>query len=572
MADIKKSRQIAAHLWRTWRGYRLQAGLNTAIGLLQVVLSLAFVWTTKLTIDIATHVRADLSLTVAIVLLVVIMVAQISLSFASRWVRAILGVKATNRMQRRIFARLLTADWNALRQFHTGNLLNRLERDVQTVIMFLTESLPTFVCTLFQFVGAFLFLFWMDRDLACLVVVIIPFFLVCSKLYVKKMRHISHEIRDQESRIQSVMQEGLQHTLIVKTLRCTAFVVDRLASLQDELHRQTIGKTRYTSLSATLLSAGFGLGYLVAFVWGVSSLQKGLITYGALIAFIQLVGQIQGPVRTLSRFVPVFIEAFTATERLMELEAIEQEPQDEATSGANSSSTNSSAAASAAPSTLGIRLENITFAYPPRGDKASRNIFQQFSYDFPPATVSAVVGETGAGKTTLIRLLLSLVRPQEGQAHLYAPTGETMPIGTATRTFFSYVPQGNTLISGTIRENLQLGCPTATDEEMFAALADASAAFVAELPQGLDARCGEMGDGLSEGQAQRIAIARALLHRAPILLLDEATSSLDEETERRVLANIVGHYPQTTIVLITHRPEALRHAKQVLRLAREVGA
>lgn len=558
MSSLKKTRQIATYLWHTWKGYRLQAMLNMTIGLLSVVSALAFVWATKLAIDIATQVKTDMPLSTAIFILALILIIELAIGIFSRWIRALLGVKAQNKMRLHIFTKLMNGEWNALRAFHSGNLINRMEQDVNGIVNFLTESIPSLVCTLAQFTGAFFFLFFMDKQLACIVVLILPFFVICSKLYVKRMRKITHNIRDKESAVQSTIQECLQHVLIIKTLRRAVMAAERLHNLQNTLHKEVIHKTRYSTLSSGLINAGFAIGYFATFTWGVFSLQSNVITYGALIAFIQLVGQIQSPVRTLSKFVPIFIEAFTAAERIMEIEQIQQEKATQPTGTTKELSDPSHC--------TGIKISNLTFAYPSNEQKASKNIFKDFSYDFRPGNIIAIVGETGAGKTTLIRLLLALTQQTEGNILLYDEKGNSAPINASTRCAFSYVPQGNTLLSGTIRENLQWGNPQATDTEMKLALRDAAAHFVFDKPEQLDSRCGEMGDGLSEGQAQRIAIARALLQKAPILLLDEATSSLDPETESMVLKNIVSHHTTQTIILITHRPEALKYCQQTLRL------
>lgn len=558
MSSLKKTRQIATYLWHTWKGYRLQALLNMTIGLLSVISALAFVWATKLAIDIATQVKTDMPLSTAIFILALILIIELAIGIFSRWIRALLGVKAQNKMRLHIFTKLMNGEWNALRAFHSGNLINRMEQDVNGIVNFLTESIPSLVCTLTQFTGAFFFLFFMDKQLACIVVLILPFFVICSKLYVKRMRKITHNIRDKESAVQSTIQECLQHVLIIKTLRRAVMAAERLHNLQNTLHKEVIHKTRYSTLSSGLINAGFAIGYFATFTWGVFSLQSNVITYGALIAFIQLVGQIQSPVRTLSKFVPIFIEAFTAAERIMEIEQIQQEKATQPTGTTKELSDPSHC--------TGIKISNLTFAYPSNEQKASKNIFKDFNYDFRPGNIIAIVGETGAGKTTLIRLLLALTQQTEGNILLYDEKGNSAPINASTRCAFSYVPQGNTLLSGTIRENLQWGNPQATDTEMKLALRDAAAHFVFDKPEQLDSRCGEMGDGLSEGQAQRIAIARALLQKAPILLLDEATSSLDPETESMVLKNIVSHHTTQTIILITHRPEALKYCQQTLRL------
>ena len=545
--QLSSYRSLLKWLWRMWKGYRTQALMNVAIGLGVVALDLLFVWATKLAIDIATGVDTQFSLKWAIFLLICFACGQVGLGICSRWVSAVLGVRAQNKIQHDLYARLLGSGWRELRAYHTGNLLNRLETDVYTVITLLTENFPSFFTTIVKFLGAFLFLFWMDKTLALIVVVIVPFFVLCSKLYMRKLRRLTHIIRDNDSKIQSLLQESLQHVVVIKTLGRQRTMLDRLASLQNLLYRETLRKTKYSTVSSTVINAGFIAGYMLTFTWGTVSLQRGLITYGALIAFIQLVGQIQGPARQLARYVPLFISAFTATERLMELENIHHEAAkgDRLLSGR-----------------VGLRLEHLTFAY----EKGSKKIFDNFSYDFPPQSITAILGETGSGKTTLVRLLLNLIRAQAGSLYLYDAQGLRLEASPDTRCNFAYVPQGNTLLSGTIKENLLLGRPDATDEELHEALRLAAADFISELPDGIESICGEGGTGLSEGQAQRIAIARALLRRAPFLLLDEATSALDTETERRVLQNIVGTFEGRTIIVVTHRPEVLQYCTQVLDL------
>ena len=540
---------ILRYLFKLLRGHRLQVTLNILAGVVLVGLDLAFVWATKLAIDIATEHSCALPLRFAFGLIAAIMLSRIAITVALRWVRAVLGVRAQNSMRRHVFARLLQSQWGALRCYHTGNLTNRMERDVTDVVNFVTESIPSLVTTCVQFIGAFFFLFFMDRTLAVIVVCVIPFFLLSSKLYVRTMRRLSHRVRDEESGIQSIIQETLQHALVVKTLDRVRYFIELLSDRQQHLHGTVLTRTRYSTLSLGILNLGFATGYFVTFAWGATQLAAGAISYGAMLAFIQLVSQIQNPVRNLSRFIPVFISSFTAAERLMDLEEIPLEQ---------------SEGAKPLQAPVGLHLEHVSFRYTPE----SRWIQQDFSYSFPAGSVTAIVGETGAGKTTLIRLLLSLITPLEGKVSFVDGEGKVIPITPEYRKNFAYVPQGNSLISGTIRSNLLLGNPDATDEQLREALEIAAADFVFRKPAGLDSPCGETGDGLSEGQAQRIAIARALLSSGNIFIFDEATSSLDAETERIVLQRIVAHYPHHTFIFITHRPEVLKYATQVLELKR----
>lgn len=538
---------IIRYLITQLRGHSLQITLNTTVGILLVLLDLAFVWATKLAIDVATHNTTAVTLHQAFLLIALIMFTRIVLGLSSRWIRAILGVKAQNSMRQHLFNRLLRCKWTELKTYHTGNLTNRIEHDVNDVVNFVTESIPSFITTLAQFIGAFFFLFFMDSTLAIIIVCVIPFFIISSKLYIKKMRKLSHQARDEESKIQSTIQESLQHVMIIKTLQRVAYFTNRLTSQQAQLHQIILSRTRYATVSSSLLNLGFATGYFVTFIWGATNLSKGLITYGAMLAFIQLVGQIQGPVRNLSKFIPIFITSFTATERLMDIENIAQEEANTPTK--------------LLPS-VGVQLSNLTFQY----TTSSRLIFNNFSYSFPAGSITAIVGETGAGKTTLIRLLLSLIQPTEGKIALIDGSGKEFTMRPDLRANFAYVPQGNTLFSGTIRSNLLLGKPDATDEELKTALHTAAADFVYKKAKGLETPCGEAGDGLSEGQAQRIAIARALLADGNVFIFDEATSSLDPTTEETVLQRIVTHFANRTLIFITHRPLVLKYVTQKLKL------
>lgn len=542
--------QTSRWLWNISRGYRLQSVLNAIVGSAQVGLDLLFVWATKFTIDIATHVRTDYSLSAALAMLVCIIVFQIAMGIASRWIKAILGVRAQNSMQRRIFAHLLQSKWASLRKYHTGDLLNRLERDVTDVIQLITEHLPALLHTVLQFIGAFAFLYLMDKGLALIVVIILPVFIVASRLYVRPMRRITHQVRATESNVQSLLQESLQHSLVLKTLGAISGIRDQLWTTQKALHTQIIKRTKYATITSALMNVGFGVGYMVAFGWGVVNLEAGLITYGTLVAFVQLVAQIQSPVRSLTKFVPIIIGSLTASERLIDLQDIEEEPQQTPLQPKGQGAE------------LGISLNGVSYAYP----DASKEVISRLNFNFAPGSITAIVGETGAGKTTLLRLLLNVMEPTSGALKVYDKYGGEWPLTSAVRHLFAYVPQGNTLLSGTLRYNLLLANPDATDEELYKALEMAEASFVKTLPNGLDTHLGELGDGFSEGQAQRISIARALLRQSPVYIFDEATSALDEATEQKVVGNIVEAKRNATLIFVTHRPEVLKYATQQLRL------
>ena len=557
-------------LWQAWRGNQLQAVLNASVGLLSVGVSLAQVWAVKHAIDVASHaVEGDIYWAVG--LMGCLILADFALNISSIWIRNLLGIKAQNRMQQRMLDRILRSEWHGREKMHSGDVLNRLETDVSNVVNFLTETIPSTLSVLAMFLGAFFYLFSMDKVLSIVIVIMIPIFLAFSKIYVGKMRQLTRQVRDSDSKVQSVLQETIQHRMLIKTLEKDDAMVDKLENTQKELRGHVVKRTMFSVFSNLIVNFGFALGYLVAFLWAAIRMSTGSLSFGGMTAFLQLVNKIQVPARNLTKLVPAFVSVFTAAERLMELEEDPLEEQGEPIEVA---------------SPCGIRLTDVCFRYeenlPKNGvaqngdtrngaassKKTRPYVINHLNFDFRPGSCTAILGETGAGKTTLVRLILALLHPVEGKVEIYHKE-ESQELSSRHRCNFVYVPQGNTLMSGSIRDNLRLGKIDATDEEMILALHKSCADFVMELPQGLDTICSEQGGGLSEGQAQRIAIARSLLRNRSIMLFDEATSALDPETERQLLQNILSSHDKT-IIFITHRPAVVECCDQVLRIERVV--
>ena len=540
-------RDIFRWLWRAWRGNRLQAILNALVGLLGVIISLSSVWAVQHAIDVASH-EIEGKILIAVLLMGALILCNFGLNIASVWIRNLLGIKAQNRMQQKLLDRILRSKWNGKESLHSGDVLNRLETDVANVVNFLTEVIPNSLSTLALFIGAFSYLFLMDWRLAIVIVIMIPIIILFSRVCVRQMRHLTSEVRSSDSKVQSILQETIQHRMLIKTLEGDGAAVDRLEDTQSVLRTNVVRRTKFSVFSYLVLNLGFSTGYLVAFAWAATRLSSGTLTFGGMTAFLQLVNKIQSPARQLTHLIPQFVSVFTAAERLMELEENPLEEQGEPIEMA---------------SPCGVRFTDVAFAY----EDSEDNVIEHLNYDFYPGSCTAILGETGSGKTTMVRMILALLHPNSGKVEIYNRK-ESRELSPLLRTNFVYVPQGNTLMSGSIRDNLRLGKLDATDEEMEEALKQSCADFVLELPDGLNTLCTEQGGGLSEGQAQRISIARALLRNRSIMLFDEATSALDPETERELLQNILSKHNKT-IIFITHRPAVVEYCDQTLEIEKQ---
>ncbi len=535
--------EILKWLWEAWKGNRLQAVINASLGLLSVAVSLSAVWAIHNAIDIASGVKPG-SIYWAVGLMGLIVLCNFAINIATVWVKNILGIRARNRMQQRLLDRILRSEWHSKEKRHTGDVINRLATDVGHVINFLTETMPNSLSTLALFIGAFAYLYSMDKVLSLVIVAMVPVVIILSRIYMRKMRQLSRDVRTCDSKVQSVLTETVQNRMLIKIMESDDAMIDKLETTQSELRQMVVKRTFFSVIANFVLNFGFSLGYLIAFLWSAIRLSNHTLTFGGMTAFLQLVNRVQGPAKNLTKLVPEFVYVFTSAERLMELEDNPLEEQGHPVY---------------VNAPCGVRLNNISFAYEEGG-----NVVEDLSFDFKPGSCTAILGETGAGKTTLVRMILALMFPQKGTVEIYNKK-EAKQLTPLMRCNFVYVPQGNTLLSGTIRDNLLLGKLDATDEEMEEALKVSCAEFVLDLPEGLDTVCSESGGGLSEGQAQRIAIARALLRDRSIMLFDEATSALDPETERNLLQNILAKHDKT-VIFITHRPAVMEYCDQTLKI------
>ena len=539
--------QYVRWLWLHSVGARGAILANILLGSLTVGLNLLFIFLCKRLVDIATGVAAgSLGLYTAVVLSVVVL--RLVVTAVNVRVENLTNSKMNFIIRKGLYSNLLYAEWLGKEKRHTGDTVNRLESDVSTVTNVIVSDVPQIFTTLVQLVAAIVFLCTMEWRLAALLVLITPLFILFSRIFVRRLREMTRGIRETESEVQSHLQESLQHRMVILSMENESRMEDRLDDLQDREYGQIKERTRINIIARSMVGAAFSFGYIAAFLWGVFGISKGTLTFGVMTAFLQLVGQVQRPLVNLTRQIPSLIYSTTSVDRLMEMEDAPKEAAGHPVRLAGAA---------------GIRVENLGYRYP----DGKRMILKDLTFDFPPMSRTAIVGETGAGKSTLIRLMLALLKPVGGRVVLYDGAQE-VPASAATRCNLVYVPQGNTLFSGTVRENLRMGNPEATEEEMKAALETAVADFVFTLPDGMETRCGEGGAGLSEGQAQRIAIARGLLRPGSILLLDEFSSSLDPETEQRLMDNLTKKAAGKTMIFITHRERIAQLCERTCRIDR----
>ena len=498
-------RKYALWFFRQMSAVRGRLLLRIIAGLLQVALGLWLVWLCRRFIDVVIWRGDVLRETIVLFSVIALLIALRQLVF---YLSGITEVILQNDMRSRLFRFVLGRKLYAVKHqaeagsgkpasdMLSGDISQRLERDLSSASSVVTDILPTIVVTLVQLFGAFFLMRSIDSILAWSLLVLTPVVAVCAKYLGSRLKKMTLAIREEESSIQMMIQETVEHELTIKTLQAESTVSGRVGSMQQRLHHLVRRRIRFTLISRLLLAFTFSYGYFGAFVYGAIQLKNGLITFGVMTAFLQLVGQIQSPIMSLLGMIPQLIHASASVDRLVEIENTEQE---ESLVQADASIPLQRA--------CGIRLQDVSYSYP---DERKKVVVSHFSYDFRPATSVAIVGETGCGKTTILRLLSSIIQPDSGRIVLYDAQGK-MVEGTSMRSHIVYIEQGNTLMSGTIRDNLLLANPVATDEQLTEALHVACADFVFSLPAGMDTKIGEHATRLSGDQAQRIAIARSLL-------------------------------------------------------------
>lgn len=517
------------------KGIRLNIIVRISAGLLQTVLALLVVWLSKRLIDdVALSGTMSEMVTQALILAVTV-VAGVGLRQLNQYLSNIANIAKIAELRLYHFGMLFRRKLYEDSNLHSGDVTSRMAKDIDTVSDTLAVQLPQVIVMSMQLLGAFLLMRWFDHRLAWALVLLTPIALAVGKYVTHKLRHLTLAIREDESLIMAKIQESMEQNAVLRSLQGEQWMQDRVGELQDRQTGNYIHRSRFMVISRFALGCTFSLGYMLAFVWGAYGLRSGAITFGVMTSFLQLVGQIQHPILSLLNAFPSIIYSTASIDRLQDM--TEHQEEDSATE------TNEEVV-----TPLGISIDDVSFRYA-TGDS---EVISHFTHDFKPGSKTALVGATGIGKTTLFRLILNFIKPISGSVSFYGE-GFSHAADNSMRRHLVFVPQGNTLISGSIRNNLLLAKPDASDDELRQVLHAACADFVFDLPHALDTELAEHGGGLSEGQAQRIAIARGLLRPGSIMLLDEISSALDERTERELFSRLLASRPDTTMLLITHR-------------------
>lgn len=519
--------------------------VRICVGFFRMLLGLALVWESKRLVDDAVQGESLSNITVSIATLLIMVAVIIGLRQLYFYMTAMATVSAANQIRFQMYRSLFVRNLFDEKQLHSGDVASRFSKDVETVSEVLMDTLPQTLVTIFQLFGAFLLFHFLEPRLAWLLLLFTPLTLLVGKFISYRLKRMNLEIRESETRIQEQVQESVENSAVLRSMNSESWLMDLFTEKQTALTKNVRVQTRYMLMTRLFFAVSFGFGYWIAFIWGALGLRDGIISFGMMTAFLQLVGQIQQPVYSLMNMAPKFIRAEASLERFSKLQMENQNHKEDVT----------------LKNPVGIRFQDVEFEY----GENSEPVFRHFSFDFKPGTRTAIVGKSGAGKTTLFRLILGFIRPNSGTVTLYSGKEEWETSATQLKNLV-FVPQGNTLLSGTIHFNLQLAKPDATDAELTRALHTACADFVLDLPLGLDFKLSERGGGLSEGQAERIAIARGLLRPGNVFLFDEISSALDESTERELYRRLLSEFPQKTMIFVTHRPAIIDLCDAVVRV------
>ena len=535
--------------------YRLQIAIYVVIGILSTGMGIGVSVASKYLIDSVVSHNRDTIVTSA-VLAVGLGLAQILVNaFISR-IAAVIGTKINSEIRSNIYEHIIFSRWENVRRYHSGDLLNRIEGDVGAVSNSIVSFIPSAFTKATQFIGCLAVVLYYDPTMAIFAFMSAPFLLLTSRVSTKMMRKFNKESREMNGKILSFFSESIQNLQTIKAFDITARYVEQLKNSLQLYRKMRLEQDRFQIIMTMCMSIiGLAVAYS-CYGWGVWRLWQGAITYGTMTLFLQISGQLTSSFSSLVSLFPSAISIATAAGRIMEITDLPLEENKDREKAEKMYK-------SACDSGVTISCRNLAYTY----SDGEAPVISDASFSAAPGETIAFVGPSGEGKTTLLRLILGLVEPCDGSITMQTADGRSLDVSESTRKFCSYVPQGNAIFSGCIADNLRIVLPEATDGQLIEALKTADAwEFIEKLPEGIYTQIGERGVNFSEGQIQRISIARALLRGAPVLVMDEATSALDAATENCVLENIMKTYPNRTCVITTHRPSMLRYCTRVYRI------
>ena len=534
------------------RRYKKAIIFYTIMGILSSTLSLGSSVVSKYMIDIIMGRELKKLWLLAVMMVSSTLFSLLFSSIVSR-ISARISIHVNNDIQAEIFGRIVSADWMELHRYPYGDLLNRFNADVSTVAGNAVSWLPNLIISTYTFLSTFAVLLYYDITMAFIALLSAPFLLLASRYIMRKLRQHRQRVMEMNSQLMSFEVDTFYNLDTIKSFGVTDKYAHRLRSWQEKYKACNLDYNLFSIKSnalTTMISTGVSF---LAFGYCLLRLWTDAISYGTMTLFLQQRSALSNQFNSLVGIFPNMLNTSVSAHRIREIVELPKESLDPEAA---------SALQAQADKGLTVRLEHVDFMYEDRNKVITNSYFVA-----RPGEIVALVGPSGEGKTTMIRLILGLIHPEDGRVTLTGADGCAMEMTADLRQFFSYVPQGNTMLAGTIAENMRMVKSDATDEEIIAALKTACAwDFVKKLPDTIHTSLGERGRGLSEGQAQRIAIARAVLRDAPVLLMDEATSALDVATERQVLKNIVRHHPNRTCIVTTHRPSVLGLCQRIYRV------
>lgn len=545
-------------LFRYVYRYRFQVALYIFIGVISTAMGLGANVASKHLIDsVISHDRETI---VASALIAISFgFIQLFINAAVSRIASVVGSKINNEIRESVYERIVMSRWEDISKYHSGDLLNRIEGDVAAVSGSVIAFIPGLVTKAAQFIGCFAVVMYYDPMMAVFAFMSAPFLILSSRISAKMMRKFNLESREMNGKILSFYSESIQNIQIIKAFDLTRRYVEQLKNNLHIYRKINLDHGKFSIVMTLCMSV---IGLLVSYFcygWGVWRLWQGAITYGTMTLFLQISGQLTSSFTSLVGMLPAAISIATAAGRVMEITDLQiEKTENDIISGKMQQSADKDG--------IVLDCKDVTYTYP----DSEKPVVSNISFTVKPGETVALVGTSGEGKTTVLRLILGLVEPDTGKISMSTTDGKSIKVSETTRRFCSYVPQGNAVFSGSIADNLRIVKPEATDEEIIEALKTSDAwKFIEKLPEGINTSINEKGVNFSDGQIQRISIARALLRQAPVLVMDEATSALDADTERTVLANIMQSYPNRTCVITTHRPSMLKYCNRVYRVTEE---